>query len=149
MRTGLVTGVANANLAVVDGRAFFDDGADVFHRRWMINQDIEGGIGVIEIFDDQGVALFARAADKVALFGIMAIVDAVCADFVRRAIQLRQRVFFGGVDGGGEAAYFGVGEEVGDDEVSQSVKFVFFNRIHLCTLFGGAADAAICPASYF
>ena len=76
VRSGLVAGIADANLAVVDRRAFIDDGANIFHRRRMINQDIEGGIGVIEIFDDQGVAFFARAADEVALFGIMAILDA-------------------------------------------------------------------------
>ena len=87
----------------------------------MIDQDIKSGIYVKEFIDQQGIALSTGAADEIALFGVVTVFKPVGADLVRRALHLRERVFFGGVDRGGEARQLRPGvRKFGDDKVSRA-----------------------------
>ena len=96
----------------------------------MIDQDIKSRIYVEEFIDQQGIALSTGAADEITLFGAMTVFKPIGADLVRRALHLRERVFFGGVDRGGEACHFGGREKVWDDKVTEPVKFILFDFVH-------------------
>ena len=97
-----VAPVADANFRVVNRRARFDNGVDVFHRRRMVNQHVKGGIGVPKIFDNQRLSLGLGTLNVVTFLCICMIFGTPSAHLTRRQCYMRYSMFFQSIYSGGQ-----------------------------------------------
>ena len=82
MRPTLIASVTDANLGIVDGRAFLDDTVNVSHCARVIHELVERRIGIEEILDNQRGSLLMAALDIIAPLFIVVILGPPSYNFV-------------------------------------------------------------------
>ena len=134
MAAGGVAMVADADLGVVDRRPLFDDAVDVVHRRLVVEQNVEGRVGVPVVFDHEGFALASLAVGVIASLGIGVVVGSPAALLARRLGDVRERVFFQLIHGLGQRGHLGLVQQVLNDDVALAVEFKGFDFVHVLLL---------------
>ena len=97
----------------------------------MADQQVEGGIGIPEVLDDDGGSLRAGALDVVPEVGVAMVLRAPRTALARRRVEPGHGVLFERVDRGRQARYLRRRQYVVDDYEPLPVEFVPLNLVHV------------------
>lgn len=97
----------------------------------MVYQEIEGRIGIEEIFHHHRLPIRIRAMNKEVFLGMLVIHRSPERMLLRRLIHMIQRVRFQAIHRGSQGCYLLGGQHLPDDQKALPVKLVRFGFIQV------------------